>query len=109
MKYQFGRFKNKPHKIRLEENKIMSNIMLKISNSTSANTNEMDFFNPLTSRLYYIVSFSFIKAFIVNYQNNLELKQFNQDELEDILKINENRLITENVKFITHNNFRSDL
>lgn len=63
---------------------------------------EMNFFNPLTSRLYYMISFSFIKAFIINYKINIERRRFNAEEIEDILKLNENKKFTDNVRFITN-------
>jgi hypothetical protein len=83
----------------------MSNILVKMSHNSNDN---MDFFNPLTSRLYYVISFSFIQAFIKNYQFNLEKKKMNPDDIEDIMMLNDNRLLTENMKLVTHDNFNKE-
>jgi len=105
LKYQYGRFKNKSIKIRLEEKKIISDIKL----SSVINRFGNSFFNPLTSRLYFVVSFSFLKAFIINYKKNLEEVKLDHNEMEEIIKLNENKKFTENVKTITKDAFPFDI
>jgi hypothetical protein len=105
LKYQYGRFKNKSQKIRLEEKKIISDIKL----SSVINRFGHSFFNPLTSRLYFVVSFSFLKAFIINYKKNLEEVKLDHNEMEEIIKLNENKKFTENVKTITKDAFPFDI
>jgi hypothetical protein len=56
-----------------------------------------------------VVSFSFLKAFIINYKKNLEEVKLDHNEMEEIIKLNENKKFTENVKTITKDAFPFDI
>lgn len=73
IKYEYGRdFTKKSNLIRKEEEKLAKSIFLKINNFIKINQParakvfSLNTFNPLTTHLYFKVSFKFMKQFLGN-------------------------------------------
>jgi len=73
IKYEYGRdFTKRSPLIRKEEEKLVKSIILKIHNFIKINQPErtkvfsLNTFNPLTTHLYFKVSFKFMKQFLGN-------------------------------------------
>lgn len=72
IKYEYGKEQGKSSIIKKEEDKLMKSINLKIENFIRINEPEriktfsLNTFNPLTTHLYFKVSFKFMKQFLGN-------------------------------------------
>jgi len=82
-KREFGKLKRKHKVIKKEENRIEKTIQSTINQfwleqESKGNkvTNALNTFNPLTSHLYFKISFIFFKIFISNYLSSAKSQQF---------------------------------
>ena len=82
-KREFGKLKRKHKVIKKEENRIEKTIQSTINQfwleqESRGNkvTNSLNTFNPLTSHLYFKISFIFFKIFISNYLSSAKSQQF---------------------------------
>lgn len=82
-KREFGKLKRKHKVIKKEENRIEKTIQSTINQfwleqESKGNkvTNSLNTFNPLTSHLYFKISFIFFKLFISNYLSSAKSQQF---------------------------------
>lgn len=83
MRKEFGKLKRKHRVIKKEENKIEKMIQNTINqfwldqeNKGNKVSNSLNTFNPLTSHLYFKISFIFFKIFISNYTQMMKDMQF---------------------------------
>jgi hypothetical protein len=83
LRREFGKLKRKHRIIKKEENRIEKTIQSTINqfwmdqeNKGNKVTNSLNTFNPLTSHLYFKISFIFFKIFISNYIQAVKNQQF---------------------------------
>ena len=88
-KREFGKIKKKHIIIKREEDKIEKTIQSNINqfwinqdNKGNKVTNSLNTFNPLTSHLYFKISFIFFKIFITSYIASSRHQQFNLKQKE---------------------------